>query len=103
MPLRDQERQLSDSRFVHQPHLRFQAADFPDSDERGGSCGSCHAAILRSNHSEPIHFTGIDSCRTCHNPRDVSDRCQTCHDFHPPQKPLKILGNGFKLCDSTTP
>jgi cytochrome c3-like protein len=99
-PLRDQERQLADSRFVHQPHLSFQAADFPDADARGGSCGSCHASILHSNQSGPIHFTGIESCRTCHNSGDVSQRCETCHDFHPPLKALKNTINGFKLCDS---
>jgi hypothetical protein len=99
-PLRYQEPLLAKSRFLHRPHLWLQATDFPDADARGGSCGSCHVSILRSNQAEPIHFTGVDSCRVCHNPGDVGQACQTCHNFHPPLKPLKILTNEFKLCES---
>ena len=98
VPLDIQDRQLRRAQFLHGPHLRFQAKDFPAAAVDAGSCGACHGDILTSNQAEPIHFTGIESCRTCHNPRDVSDRCQSCHSFHPPMMDMSAAFLGFRVC-----
>ena len=38
-----------------------------------------------SDHAGILNLPGIEVCRECHNPRLASDRCTTCHLFHPDQ------------------
>ena len=59
-------------------------------------CLDCHQRIpILDNLADPTllepqqdnssiqNVPSIDACIECHNPRAVSNRCVTCHDFHP--------------------
>jgi hypothetical protein len=80
---RDQ-RELRRAEFDHRAHIVQRR------------CLDCHDVIpvrelLDSEEKPPpeldnsgIHnLPRIDSCRQCHDPRQASDRCVTCHRFHP--------------------
>jgi hypothetical protein len=72
------------ARFTHRDHLT-----------QGEVCTSCHAdadapepwSIETSDESSELNFKGVDSCRECHRPGQADDRCQKCHDYHPPSVP----------------
>jgi predicted CXXCH cytochrome family protein len=56
-------------------------------------CVDCHGAIPGLLDEAPWaeeldvaqtwNIPGIESCRQCHTPREASNRCVTCHTFHP--------------------
>jgi len=53
-------------------------------------CLECHDQIPPGNMSENLKYRsivqnvpGIENCRECHNPGQSSNRCVTCHYFHP--------------------
>ena len=75
---------LSRARFDHGAHVL----------QRG--CLDCHTAIPFDAHlggDGPVdaaldnaaiqNLPAVDTCRQCHTPDLASDRCVTCHDFHP--------------------
>jgi c(7)-type cytochrome triheme protein len=61
--------------FVHEPHL-LQA-----------DCARCHPGIEGSKVSRDLNFTGIQSCRECHQSFKASQDCRECHLFHPKAVP----------------
>ncbi|MDZ7268649.1 MAG: cytochrome c family protein [candidate division KSB1 bacterium] len=56
-------------------------------------CLECHTAIPMlepaaaaappADHAAIQNVPGIDNCRGCHNAVETSNRCITCHDYHP--------------------
>lgn len=78
------QRTLTRAEFDHRPHLLQRR------------CLDCHAAIpiadylgqeqpapAEVDHAAIQDLPRIATCRECHNPRQASERCVTCHLFHP--------------------
>ena len=82
--VRQEQQVLRRARFDHGAHVI----------QRG--CLDCHTRIPFSDYlgaDEAVdprlddaaiqNIPAIDTCRQCHRPGGVSDRCLTCHEFHP--------------------
>lgn len=78
------QRQLRRAEYDHRAHITQRR------------CLECHTEIAIQEHllsAEEIdvavdsaviqNLPGVDVCRECHNTREASDRCITCHLFHP--------------------
>ena len=78
------QRELGRAEFDHRAHIVQRR------------CLDCHSEIPIAEHLETeakpapeLDHSGIynlpvvDTCRECHDPRQASDRCVTCHLFHP--------------------
>ena len=80
---RDQ-RELRRAEFDHRAHIvqrrcldchdAIPVRDFLDTDEKPAP---------EIDNSGIHNLPTVDSCRECHDPRQASDRCVTCHLFHP--------------------
>lgn len=80
---------LRRARFEHRPHVMLLG------------CLDCHTRIPVADHAVADrevaadidnaaiqNVPGMDNCRQCHTPGLSSDRCLTCHEFHPTGQPL---------------
>ena len=86
------QRVLRRARFDHRAHVL----------QRG--CLDCHQSIpfveyfddpdSRDPAVDPVglqNLPRLEQCQQCHTPRLASDRCVTCHDFHPDERRLSRL------------
>ncbi len=55
-------------RFAHRPHIRA-----------GIACQHCHGAVETMDRIEPATEINMGFCITCHDARQVSKDCVTCH------------------------
>ena len=82
--VRADQRSLVRSRFDHRAHILQRR------------CMDCHDRIpilenladpttlsVEEDRAEVLNLPSSESCSECHNAKQVSDRCVTCHDFHP--------------------
>ena len=71
------------ARFAHRDHLT-----------QGEACTNCHSgerdgqtwSIETSDLAPELNFKGVASCQECHRSGQIADSCQTCHDYHPPDR-----------------
>jgi hypothetical protein len=79
-PVQKKQRVFSLAEFNHQPHLLIQP------------CLGCHTEIPitrdmpgspMADQSATLNLPKIAKCQTCHKPGATSNRCVTCHVFHP--------------------
>ncbi|MDZ7344376.1 MAG: hypothetical protein ONA90_07660, partial [candidate division KSB1 bacterium] len=82
--VRNEQRVLHRAEFNHRAHILQRR------------CLECHTAIpilapladstavpKLADHSAIQNIPGIENCRACHNAAETSNRCVTCHYFHP--------------------
>jgi hypothetical protein len=65
------------------PARWFAHATFEHAAHRAVACGECHAAAT-SEATSDVLLPRADTCRACHHAGGASDRCSTCHTYHPP-------------------
>jgi hypothetical protein len=84
--------------FDHSAHvLQSQCVDchneIPIPPKTGGASTQGKPKIDRSkDKAETQNIPRIDNCVQCHNPKAASDRCVTCHVFHPHKEERFQLG-----------
>jgi hypothetical protein len=71
-PVRIAEPVMARSIFNHAPHVTE------------ARCDTCHAGTRTSKRATDVNVPGVESCRACHNPSQVTAACSTCHVYHPP-------------------
>ncbi len=67
--------------FSHQAHL-----------QSGLECVSCHRAVSEKEQVEPYVLPPMADCMNCHEKKDVSNTCNSCHT---PSESLKPLNHGL--------
>ncbi len=72
------QRMLTRAEFDHGPHLLTSA------------CTDCHTNINESSDAAIQNVPTIANCQQCHSSKLTSNRCTTCHEFHP-NKNLRFL------------
>lgn len=101
---------------VRIPTVWFEHSKFDHAAHRGVGCADCHptayatpdrvAQIGKGDwEREPIHITGVDSCKPCHSPAKtvslngrkvlaggVRHGCTDCHRYHNGDRPLEGRG-----------
>ncbi|MDA1095077.1 MAG: cytochrome c3 family protein [Acidobacteria bacterium] len=63
---------MTRARFDHAPHV-IQTA-----------CAACHASVTTSGLATDVNVPGVETCQSCHRPREARADCATCHVYHPP-------------------
>ncbi len=73
---------------VFVPDSYLPGTKFSHASHAASACTLCHAAKV-SDGGPTAMLPGIDTCRQCHAPKQVSEDCALCHTFHDPKLPLE--------------
>ncbi len=78
------QRVLRRAHFDHRAHiLQVRCLECHNQIPIGDLAGGQEAIDKSVDNSAILNLAGIETCQQCHNPKLTSDRCVTCHYFHP--------------------
>jgi uncharacterized membrane protein len=78
------QRVLHRAEFDHRAHiLQLRCLDCHTEIPIAAALASAEGVDLSRDVAATQNLPGIESCRDCHRPGLVSNRCVTCHAFHP--------------------
>ena len=89
LPVQEDQRILTRAKFSHAPHVLLR------------NCLNCHSEIAFSQNMKSSrspdeartqNIPRIENCKPCHSQNLTSNRCITCHDFHPNENPRLAVG-----------
>jgi hypothetical protein len=78
--------QLREIQFSHEQHVNM----------KNVQCTTCHMHLNEANYAGPENMPGMAICATCHNDREVSNACASCHTEVTGLIPPDHLVAGFK-------